>query len=302
MPGPFPGMDPYLENRILWNGIHQGLISNIRDVLNAQLPPNYIADIGERVILTTPSHDYYPHANIFRRPLSRLPSKGGGSGGGVAVAEAISVDVSDDPYLLTVEPVEMREVFVEVRPAGDEARVVTVIEILSYINKTPGEEARENYRGKQQNLLLSGTHLIEIDLLRAGQHTVAVPADILRHEVDHWHYLVCLHRAGYGNTFEAWAWTVRDRLPRIRVPLENGLADVVLDLQQAFDRNYEGGAYIRRIDYSKPASIPIRPPDAAWADELLRSQGLRPQPASSQQTSSPENTIPQEPTPQEPDQ
>ena len=76
--------------------------------------------------------------------------------------------MSDDPYMLTVEPIELREVFVEVRPAGDESRVVTVIEILSYINKTPDEEARESYRRKQQNLLRSGAHLIEIDLLRTG--------------------------------------------------------------------------------------------------------------------------------------
>ena len=70
MPGPFPGMDPYLEDRVLWNGIHQGLISNMRDALNAQLPLGYIADIGERVILTAPPHDYYPDLNVFRRHVS----------------------------------------------------------------------------------------------------------------------------------------------------------------------------------------------------------------------------------------
>lgn len=286
MPGPFPGMDPYLESRVLYNGIHQGVISIIRRLLNAQLPPEYIADIGERVNLVAPSRNFYPDVNVFRTFASQhapQPSPMFGSGGGVAVAEAVSADVSDEPFTLEFELTEMREVFVEVRPVSDESRVIAVIEILSYINKTPGEEARERYLSKQKDLLRSDTHLIEIDLLRSGPHTIAAPAGLLRRYVDRWDYLVCLHRAGQDTRFEVWTRTVRNRLPRIRVPLENGLPDVILDLQEAFDRNYEEGAYIRRIDYRKPPSIPLRPPDDAWAEELLRSRGLRPQSVSSQE-------------------
>ncbi len=301
MPGPFPGMDPYLENRILWNGVCQGLICSINALLNAALPVNYFAEICERRTLMIPSHDLYPDALVFQQRSSK-PLSTFNNGKDTAAPEAVMVEMSDDPVILVAEPVEAREVFVEVRPAGDETRVITVIEVLNFVNKTPGLLARERYLNKQQTLLHSGTHLIEVDLLRTGDHTVAAPLPTLSDHIQHWYNLVCLHRGGAGYRFEVRPRTIRDRLPRIRVPLENGLPDVVLDLQQAFDRNYEGGAYIRRIDYSKPASIPVRPPDAAWADALLRSQGLRPQPDLSQQTASQENTISQEPTPQEPNQ
>jgi hypothetical protein len=39
MPGPFPGMDPYLEAPILWPGAHDALIFGVRRALNAVLPP-----------------------------------------------------------------------------------------------------------------------------------------------------------------------------------------------------------------------------------------------------------------------
>ena len=48
MPSPFPGMDPYLEDPLLFPGLHQGLITFIRGQLNASLPRHYVADIGER--------------------------------------------------------------------------------------------------------------------------------------------------------------------------------------------------------------------------------------------------------------
>ena len=53
--------------------------------------------------------------------------------------------------------------------------MVTTIEVLSPRNKTAGSEGRKLYRQKQREILSSDTHLLEIDLLRAGQHTVAAP-------------------------------------------------------------------------------------------------------------------------------
>ncbi len=57
MPSPFPGMDPYLEERSLWPDMHSSLISYIREALQPQLRPKYIARIGERVELTTLGKD-----------------------------------------------------------------------------------------------------------------------------------------------------------------------------------------------------------------------------------------------------
>ena len=69
---------------------------------------------------------------------------------------------------------------------------------------------------------------------------------------------------------------MRQRLPRIAVPLDAGVPDVVLDLQAVLDRCYDEGAYARKIDYSQPPIPPLRPEDATWAEALLREKGLRP--------------------------
>ncbi len=43
MPTPFPGMDPYLERRGLWEEVHTGLIAAMQQLLNPLLQPRYRA-------------------------------------------------------------------------------------------------------------------------------------------------------------------------------------------------------------------------------------------------------------------
>jgi hypothetical protein len=54
-----------------------------------------------------------------------------------------------------------------------------------------------------------------------------------------------------------------------------GLTDVRLDLQAAFDLAYHNGPYRRRVDYSAEPVPPLSAADAVWADSLLRAKGLR---------------------------
>jgi uncharacterized protein DUF4058 len=49
MPGPFPGMDPYLESQGFWQDFHTSLITYCREALNAALPDHYAALIEERI-------------------------------------------------------------------------------------------------------------------------------------------------------------------------------------------------------------------------------------------------------------
>ena len=60
MAGPFPGMDPYLEDPTFWPGVHAGLIAALEGALNRVLPEGYAADIGERVYLLDSRRDAYP--------------------------------------------------------------------------------------------------------------------------------------------------------------------------------------------------------------------------------------------------
>jgi hypothetical protein len=176
-----------------------------------------------------------------------------------------------------VFPEEVAESFVEVRLVGrEQERVVSVIEVLSPANKSLGADGRDSYLRKQRDVLRSEVHLLEIDLLRRGAHTAGVPEAALRGQRARWDYLLCLHRGGRGPSFELWPLGVRERLPRVRVPLAGDEPDLILDLQTAFDRVYDEGPYRRRVDYRAEPDPPLASDDAAWANQLLRQAGLRP--------------------------
>ena len=48
MPTPFPGIDPYLEQRSLWPDVHNRLITALRDDLAPRLRPRYFVAVEER--------------------------------------------------------------------------------------------------------------------------------------------------------------------------------------------------------------------------------------------------------------
>lgn len=264
MPSPFPGMDPYLEHPALWPSVHQGLITFMWTALNAMLPPRYTASIGERLYVLQPERDIYPDVMVLERPAPPSVRQ---------MTEGTAVAI-DPPWVLTIDPVEIREVCIEIFATGAEEQVVTVIEVLSPANKAPGSLGRQLYLTKQREVFASQTHLIEIDLLRRGEHTIAVPGEELCRKGP-WDYLVCLHRGGQGTRYEVWATTVRQRLPRIGVPLAHGDPDVALDVQTIFDRLYDEGGYARRIDYHRAPLVPLAGDNAIWAEALLHERGLR---------------------------
>jgi len=254
MKSPFPGMDPYLEAREGWRGVHLHLICEICRSLQPQLLPQYVAVLEERVVLGSLEDDISPDVRARERAAEQ---RAGRAGGGVsAVAEVTLPEYVDVPEL------EIPHRWVEVRDARTR-EVVTVIEVLSPSNKVG--KGREDYRKKQEELLLSDANLVEIDLLRRGRHTVAVP----ERRVAPSDYRVCVHRAG-RRRFEVVRWGVRDPLPNIGIPLRPEEPDVVLHLGDVFRRCYEEGAYAYIAEYAETPDPPFAPEDAAWADTRLQ--------------------------------
>ena len=267
MPSPFPGMDPYLEEPARWPDVHQSLITYIRDALQPQVRPRYYARIGERVYILNPPQALYPDIMLIQRPL-REPA----AAAATASAKAKAETALDTPTILTLPPVEHREPFVEiVHASGDE--VVAVIEVLSPTNKAPGE-GHQLYRRKQQHILDSPAHLIEIDLLSAGLLTVAISEEGLTSLPPH-RYLVSVQRAPDRYRFEVYPIPLQQRLPRMRIPLREPDPDVGLDLQAVFTQSYDNGGYADLIDYRRPPSAALSPEEAAWVDGLLKGKGLR---------------------------
>ena len=56
---------------------------------------------------------------------------------------------------------------------------------------------------------------------------------------------------------EVYAWTIRQPLPTIRIPLKEPDPDLVLDLDAIFRMAYDRGRYARSIDRDRPG--PGRP-------------------------------------------
>jgi hypothetical protein len=172
--------------------------------------------------------------------------------------------------VVTVPQDELRETYVEIHAGGASERVVTTIEVLSLANKTPGVHGRELYLRKQREVLASQIHLVEIDLLRGGLHTTAVPLRRARAKTGPFDYHVCVHRFDHLEDFFVYPVRLPDRLPEIGIPLLPGDRDVPLDLQAVFDRCYDAGPYRRRIRYGQTEPVPpLEAVHQAWAARLV---------------------------------
>ena len=272
MPSPFPGMDPFLEHPAFFPGLHDGIIAYIREFLQPRLPPPYYAEIADRVWVETSHRPVGPDVNVLR---AEEPTGESAANGGVATATATGTM----PVVVTVPHEERRETVVEIYARQDQERLVTSIEVLSITNKTPGEQGREMYLRKQREVLNGRVHLVEIDLLRSGQHTTAVPPALALPKTGPFDYHVCIHHFDNLEDFFVYPILLPQRLPEIAVPLLPGDPPVTLDLQAVLDRSYDTGPYLRRVRYAEMTPVPpLKPEHAEWATRLLREKGLLPAP------------------------
>jgi hypothetical protein len=245
-------MDPYLERPGLWEGVHTRLIVAIADALAPLVRPKYRVDVETRTYLAMLTPDEFvgkPDVLIFQ-PAGTLA-------GGVAPA------LAEIPM-----PEEMVERFLEIREVRT-AEVITVIEILSPANKS-NVTGRQEYHSKRQKVLGSQTHLIEIDLLRGGQS----PPLRLRTDQPN-DYRIVISRAWQRPQVEVYAFGIRQPIPTIPVPLRRQEAEPPLALNQLLHDLYDRAGYDLAIEYHQNPTPPLKGADAAWADELLRSAGLR---------------------------
>ncbi|WP_448605471.1 DUF4058 family protein, partial [Thermoflexus hugenholtzii] len=160
MPSPFPGMDPYLEHPALWPGLHSRLIVGLADHLGPILRPRYYVEVEERVYLLTREGGAFPFP---ARPDVAVAAPSGLS----SSPGSIPIPAGGARVVTLPMPEEVRERYLVVREAGTH-QVVTWLEILSPANKAPGE-GRQVYLKKREEILRSRVHLVEIDLLRAGE-------------------------------------------------------------------------------------------------------------------------------------
>lgn len=271
MPSPFPGMDPYLEHPEVFPDLHDSLTIYLREYLQPRLPEPYFAGIGSRVWVEISQRYIEPDVNVLRPRNGNATNPS--SGGGVAVAAR----PRSEPVVVTVPHDEHRETFVEIHARQDKHdRLVTCIEILSLANKTPGEHGRELYLRKQKEILDSKTNLVEIDLLRGGEHTTAVPLDLAQAQAGRFDYHVCIHRFDTWMDYLVYPVRLADPLPEISVPLLPGDPAVAVDLQAVFERCWDNGPYQRWIRHAERALVPsLTPEQQEYAQERLKAASGR---------------------------
>jgi hypothetical protein len=270
MPSPFPGMDPYLEDPEFFPGLHDSFIIYLCEFLQPRLPEPYFVRPRARVWVEYTNRVIEPDVNLLRgnRP-SAGPAEEGGMEGAVAVALR-TVAVPND---------ETREPFLEIHTVQGDRQLVTAIEVLSPNNKRTNSEGRMLYLEKQREVLNSRVNLVEIDLLRGGEHTTAVPREDAVAAAGPFDYHVCVRKMDDLRRLHVYAVPLHRRLPEIVIPLLPGDGGVKADLQAVFDRCYDIGGHERLSPYrDHTPEPPLTPEQAAWATQLLRAKGLLPPP------------------------
>jgi hypothetical protein len=266
MNSPFPGMDPFIEACHLWEDFHSNLIGEIQRVLSEALPARYVVRAGERgyVVIEPPNgearkHGFWsdvsvgapsgiPPATISAPPTAPVP-----------VPEGDAAPIS----MQALTETEYREVFLEIRLAAPDKRLVTCIELLSPSNKRPRTKGWRLYNRKRAAYLAGQANFVEIDLLRGGTRMPMASA----WPNSPYYVLVCRERE--APTCKVWPAHYRRPLLPIPIPLMSPDPDLSLSLQPLIEIVYARSRYERDIDYRQPLDPALAPADAAWLEERL---------------------------------
>ncbi|MDJ0619742.1 MAG: DUF4058 family protein [Calothrix sp. MO_192.B10] len=261
MPSPFPGMNPYLEHPEIWPGIHHWLIVELARFLSPQLRPKYRAAvevriyeiIGEQSLLVgIPDLTVKTSQAKTKQPITN-----------VTVAQS-----PNQPQTVEVPvPETIKQGYLEVREVAT-SEVVTVIEILSPINKRSGE-GRKQYESKRNKVLGSSTHLVEIDLLRSGQPMPVYPSNIKTH------YRILISRGDCRPQADLYTFNLRDIIPSFPLPLKSGDREPLVDLHLLLSNVYDQASYDLAIDYTQEPVPPLLEEDRGWVNTLLTERQLR---------------------------
>jgi Protein of unknown function (DUF4058) len=249
MSSPLPGMNPFLESPELWSEFHSRMIVAIADALSETLSQEYRVAVEKRVYLSQGEETI----------LIGIPD----------VAVTAAPNTATGTTALATEPLvveiplaeEVQERYLEIREVAT-GRVVTVIELLSPKNKRSGE-GRDAYLQKRQRIIMSQTHLVEIDLLRAGK---SLP--ILGEAKSD--YRILVSPSNLRPQANLYAFSLRQQIPQIQIPLiaETSVPlDLQLLLQQVFDR----ARFNLAIDYQQlPPPPQLSNEDLVWLQEILQ--------------------------------
>jgi hypothetical protein len=260
MVSPFPGMDPYLEQPAFWSSFHSKFVVAMADAIEAQLGSAYYVEVETRSYLDEEDTRLLvgiPDVGVVLGTMAEPTTE---SKGAIAVAEPIA-SISPQQVTLPI-PAFVKERYLEIREVSS-GSVITAIELLSPKNKRAGD-GRKSYENKRALILGSLTHLVEIDLLRAG---VKMPIEYVQSRSD---YNILISRSQQRPQADLYSFTIRDSLPTVPIPLTEVEPELEIDLQAVFSGVYGRSRYHQRIDYGQTLPPPnLQGSDQAWVEHLL---------------------------------
>lgn len=251
-------MDPYLEDAELWPDVHHRLAVALAELLEPPLRGRYRVFVERRMYARAP--DGTDGSFRWGRPDICVAEEE--QEAPYAATPAATPESAGPLWVRLPAPELEQEPFLEIRDAAS-GRVVTVVEILSPSNKTPGD-GRRAYLDKRALLFGAGVNLVEIDLLRSGEPMPVWPA------VQPGAYGILVSRAEQFPTAELYRFTVRQPIPTFRLPLRPGDAEPAVSIRAALDRAYDGAGYRFSLNYdAPPPPPPLSPADSVWVRSRL---------------------------------
>ncbi len=256
-------MNPYLERNVIWPGVHLLAIAGLQGFLAPRLQPDYVVTVAERVhVVMEPGNNgdgniRIPDAMVLAAAAE--PDRENAAEAGARAAGAVAVQLPATELF--------RQRYLEVRDMADH-QVIAVIELLSPTNKAG--DGRREYLSKRAEVLYSPTHLVEIDLLRAGRPmplSGAVPSS---------HYRILVANARRDEPVaDLYPFSIRQPIPDFVMPLAKGAESIAVSLSEILTNIYSARYYNLLIDYQQDPEPPLSDADRAWLDQLLREKGLR---------------------------
>ncbi|ACK67039.1 conserved hypothetical protein [Rippkaea orientalis PCC 8801] len=261
MTNPFPGMNPYLEHPEIWPGVHHWLIVELARFLSPQLRPQYRVAVEVRLYETIGEESLLVG-------IPDLTIKGSQTTTQSSITNVAVLQPPSKPQTVQVPiPEIVKQGYLEVREVAT-GEVVTVIEILSPINKRSGE-GRKQYETKRHKILGSSTHLVEIDLLRKGQPMTVYHSNIQSH------YRILVSRGDRRPQADLYTFNLSDPIPPFPLPLKSGDQEPLIDLQLLLNNVYDQASYDLAIDYTQEPIPILSDTDRVWCNQLLTEKELR---------------------------
>ncbi len=268
---PFPGMDPYLEINPRWEVFHGWFIRKLAEQnMGRARELGCEVDVERSVYGREPTGELVligePDVSARHDPESLVGLGSMRGGGAIALAEPEAI------HEVVLDPDEMeayKQEYMVVRETGQWARVLAVVELLSFANKQGTYVPK--YREKRSRFLSSAAHFMEIDFLRGGEN----PSRDLFPELPRTPYFIFVARkTGMGRNEEGYPLRLQDPLPVVGLPLGSGRPDLPLDLaaafRSAFDLSYRSNLARAYQDEPVPAP-PLDEQDQAWVKQVLKS-------------------------------